>query len=67
MVESGRWIELEDAFSDSKDGGNSHSQRLPHYRGMLRVFKPLWRGAVRGHRYELSQEELVKVLTAFPS
>jgi hypothetical protein len=33
---------------------------------MLRVFKPLWRDAVRGFRRRLSVEDLEKILLADP-
>lgn len=66
LLESGRWTEQTEAFSRENDFGNSHSTLLPTYRAMLRVFKPLWRIAVRGWNRNLSAEDLKNVLLAAP-
>jgi len=68
LIKTDRWAEQEDAFSRENDSGNSHTQMLPTYRAMLRVFKPLWRNAVRGgftRRY-FSANDLEQVLLAAP-
>lgn len=68
LIKTDRWTEQADAFSREKDFGNSHAQMLPTYRSMLRVFKPLWRAAIRGRisRPYLSVEALEQVLLAAP-
>lgn len=68
LVTSGRWTEQEEAFSPKNDRGNSHSQMLPRYRAMLRVFKPLWRQRLRGGGYSgvFSAPDVQKVLLAIP-
>lgn len=66
LIASDRWAEQAEVFSRENDGGNSHRRMLPTYRAMLRVFKPLWREAVRGARWHLSPEDLKRVLLARP-
>lgn len=68
LVKSGRWTEQKDAFSRENDMGNSHSQMLPRYRAMLRVFKPMWRQRIRGggNRGLFSAQDVQKVLLAVP-
>ncbi|MCG2623032.1 YfbU family protein [Arthrobacter sp. I2-34] len=67
LIKTDRWTEQSSAFSRENKGGNSHTPRLPTYRAMLRVFKPLWRQAVRGgSRFHLSAEDLRQVLLAAP-
>jgi uncharacterized protein YfbU (UPF0304 family) len=68
LVKTDRWTEQKVAFSPENDRGNSHTQMLPTYRAMLRVFKPLWRQAIRGgiHRGYFSAKDLEQVLLAAP-
>ncbi|MDA8073392.1 MAG: YfbU family protein [Actinomycetota bacterium] len=42
-----RWTDLAEDVK-AADGGNSHSLMLGRYEGMLRVFRPIWKEAVRG-------------------
>lgn len=66
LVKTGRWEEQADAFSSQNDRGNSHMPMLSSYRAMLRVFKPLWKQAIRGgtFRRHLSADEIEQVLIA---
>lgn len=68
LIKTGRWTEQAEAFSRENDGGNSHSQMLPTYRAMLRVFKPMWRQAIRGGSNPgyFSANDVEKVLLAVP-
>ncbi len=68
LVSTDRWTEQVEAFSRENDGGNSHSQMLPTYRAMLRVFKPMWRQAIRGgiNRGHFSAKDVEQVLLAAP-
>lgn len=68
LIKTDRWTEQADAFSKANDYGNSHSTRLPTYRAMLRIFKPLWRKTIRGglFRQYLTAEDLTQILLAAP-
>jgi len=69
LVKTNRWAEQKNAFSRENEGGNSHTQMLPTYRAMLRVFKPLWRRAIRGSipQHYFSAKDIEEVLLAAPS
>jgi uncharacterized protein len=68
LVKTDRWTEQAEAFSRENDRGNSHGQMLPTYRAMLRVFKPMWRQAIRGgaNRGRLSAKDVEQILLAAP-
>lgn len=68
LVKTERWTEQAEAFSRENDGGNSHSRMLPTYLAMLRVFKPMWRQAIRGglNRGLLSAKDVEQILLAAP-
>ncbi|WP_454812862.1 YfbU family protein [Paenarthrobacter nitroguajacolicus] len=68
LVKTDRWTEQRDVFEPQHGGGNSHTQMLPTYRAMLRVFKPTWRQAIRGGRNRgyFSADEVRQVLLAAP-
>lgn len=68
LIKTDRWMEQANAFSRENDFGNSHTQMLPTYRSMLRVFKPLWRAAIRGgiSGWHLSANDIAQVLLAAP-
>lgn len=68
LIKTDRWTEQEEAFSRENSYGNSHTQMLPTYRAMLRVFKPLWRETIRGGlaRRHLTAKDLEQVLLAAP-
>lgn len=68
LIRADRWTEQAGAFSPENDGGNSHTQMLPTYRAMLRVFKPMWRQTIRGsiNPGYLSPEDVEQVLRAAP-
>lgn len=68
LIKTDRWTEQKDAFGSGNDWGNSHTQMLPTYRAMLRVFKPLWRQAIRGgiHGHNFSATDLEQILLAAP-
>jgi uncharacterized protein YfbU (UPF0304 family) len=42
-----RWTDLTEDVK-AADGGNSHAPMLGRYQGMLGVFRPIWKEAVRG-------------------
>ncbi|SDI69782.1 hypothetical protein SAMN04488693_1198 [Arthrobacter subterraneus] len=66
LVRNDRWEEQANVF-EGHGGGNSHTQMVPTYRAMLRVFKPIWSLTVRsGSRWHLSVDELRQVLEAAP-
>lgn len=65
LVESGRWEEQKEfVIGRTSDRGNSHRRMLDTYRAMLRVFKPLWKKAVRGFGRQLTADDLCEVLKA---
>lgn len=66
LVKNDRWEEQACfIFGDAR--GNSHSQMVPTYRAMLRVFKPLWSQTVKGGtRWHLSEEQVRQVMEAVP-
>lgn len=68
LIKTDRWTEQEEAFGRENDFGNSHTQMLATYRSMLRVFKPIWRAAIRGgiSGRRLSAKDLEQVLLAAP-
>lgn len=68
LIETDRWTERQESFSRENDFGNSHAKMLPTYRSMLRVFKPLWRTAIRGgfSRRHLDAQQLEQILLAVP-
>ncbi len=68
LVKTDRWTEQAEAFSRKNDGGNSYRRMLPTYLAMLRVFKPIWRQAIRGGLSMglLSAEDVERILLASP-
>ncbi|UOD83343.1 YfbU family protein [Paenarthrobacter ureafaciens] len=68
LIKTDRWTEQSGAFAPENGGGNSHTQMLPTYRAMLRVFKPTWRQHIRGGRNRgyFSANEVQQVLLAAP-
>ena len=68
LIKTDRWTEQQESFTRENDFGNSHMQMLPTYRAMLRVFKPLWRTAIRGgfSKRHLSAQQLEQILLAAP-
>lgn len=68
LVKTDRWTEQAEAFSRKNGGGNSHVRMLPTYLAMLRVFKPIWRQAIRGgfSMGLLSAEDVERILLASP-
>lgn len=44
---TGRWTDLTEDVK-AADGGNSHMIMLGRYQGMLEVFRPIWKDAMRG-------------------
>lgn len=66
LLKTDRWTEQAEVFSPNNDFGNTHTAMLPTYRAMLRVYKPLWRAAVRGWDRHLSARDLEQILLAAP-
>ncbi len=69
LVAHDRWTSLASCFGDEYDRGNSHMPRLPVYRRMLEIYRPIWQQILTGHgrgadRYILSESELMEIIKA---
>jgi uncharacterized protein len=65
LISIGKWSDLAYHFEDESphDGGNSHGQTVPHYRRMLEVFTPIWRERVRSRSFDLTADEIHRIVS----